>query len=278
MKTLLEIVNASATYLEERGVARSKREAEELIAALLGLSRIDIYLNFERPLVESELALCREAIKRRGKGEPWQYIVGHLSFAGAIIGVQSGVLIPRPETELLVEKVVVHAQGAKVLWDICTGSGCIAIALKKRLPDVSVLASDISEDALAQAHRSALRNEVNITFLQGDLFVPFEGQQADIIVCNPPYVSDDEYPHLQREVRDFEPSLALLGGKDGLFFYEKIAATLPAHLNSGGRAFLEIGHSQGAAILKIFESDVWAARDMEKDFSQQDRYLSLIKK
>jgi release factor glutamine methyltransferase len=277
MKTLLEVVTLASTYLKERGVERSKREAEEVIADCLNLKRIDLYLQFDRPLIEEELTKCREAMVRRGKGEPSQYISGKVFFAGVEIKVNPSVLIPRPETEFLIEKISETLSNSdlsgKTLFDLCTGSGYIAIALKKRFPTLQVVASDLSPQALQVAKENAAANGCDIQFLEGDLFAPFAGKKCDFFVCNPPYISESEYLGLSREVKDFEPRLALVGGKSGFEFYERISVDLKKYLVTGGRGWLELGTGQGEPVLSLFSKQGWEGCSVQKDLSLHDRYF-----
>lgn len=271
MKTLLEVVNAASDYFREKAIERPKREAEDLISFALGLKRIDIYLYYDRPLVEEELIKCREFIKKRMLGTPSQYIMGEVFFAGCKIKVTPAVLIPRPETEILVEmcaRVLAKENlEGKTLLDLCTGSGCIAIALKKRFPKLSVIASDISKNSLAIAKENAALNEVEIEFLEGDL----QMAPCDFFISNPPYISKKDYECLSKEVREYEPKEALLGGESGLEFYEKIAFLLPQFLASSGKGWLEIGFDQGEAVKKLFKQK----GTIEKDWAGHDRFLCI---
>jgi release factor glutamine methyltransferase len=280
MKLLLDVITASTDYLKAKGIVNARREVEELIAAALNLKRIDLYLQFDRPLVEEELVKCRDGIKRRALGEPAQYIVGEVFFYGVRIKVTPQVLIPRPETEILIDKVakILEKEGSaeKILWDMCTGSGYIAIALKKKFPQLHVVATDLSKEALAMAKENAKLNEVEITFLEGDLFAPVEGQQCNYFVCNPPYISKNEYDNLSKEVRDFEPKTALLGGVSGLELYERIAHDLDRFLRPNGIAWFEMGESQGEVLTQLFTQKGWQSL-VEKDWSQKDRFLTCKK-
>jgi len=255
MKTLLDVVLLSAAFLEKQGIERPRRSAEEVIADALGKKRLDLYLQFERPLDEEELSKCREAVKRRGSGEPAAYIAGKVDFAGVTLEVNRSVLIPRPETEILIEKMG-RVEG--ILWDVCTGSGAIGIALKKRFPDLTVVISDISPEALAVASRNADLNGVDVEILQGDLLAPFEGD-CDILVSNPPYVED--MAALSREVRDFEPKLALEGGYS---FYERLALEKERVRK---KIWLEIGARMGSRVKEIFGGGI-----VEPDWSGHDRF------
>lgn len=269
MKSLLEVVKATIDYFKEKGIA--KREAEDLICFALGIKRIDIYLNYDRPLVEEELIKCRELIKKRAQGIPSAYIIGEVSFAGCQIKVNSSVLIPRPETEILVEKcasfLAKENLEGKTLLDLCTGSGCLAIALKKRFPMLRVLASDISKEALQLARENALFNGVEIEFLEGDL----QMSSCNYFISNPPYISKKDYDNLAPTVRNFEPKEALLGGESGIEFYEKIADILPRFLHPEGKGWLEIGFDQGVAVKRLFNQNSL----IEKDWAGHDRFLIL---
>lgn len=277
MITLLEIIKRSASYLNEKGIVRARREAEEVIADALGVKRLDLYLQFDRPLTEQELPPLRQAIQRRSAHEPAQYIAGKVDFAGLELEVNPAVLIPRPETEILVEKIyqtlVKLPLADKTLWDVCCGSGCIGLALKKRLPELNVFLADLSEKALALAQKNSGNSAV--TFKQGDLFAPFEGMKCDFFVCNPPYISEENFHTLTPEVRDWEPKMALVSGTSGLEFYARIAKELKNYLNSGGSAWLEIGTGQGPSVKSLFESEGWRCH-FEQDWSGHDRFFYLF--
>ncbi len=177
--------------------------------------------------------------------------MGEVEFFGCKIKVDQRVLIPRPETEILVEMASKQMREG-VLWDLCTGSGCIGIALKKANPALSVTLSDLSPHALALAAENAKQNGVEVEILQGDLFFPFTQRKADWIICNPPYLSESEYANLTPAVRDFEPKLALVGGERGTEFYERFAKEVSGYLNSGAQLFFEIGATQGEALKILF--------------------------
>lgn len=247
MKTIGEVIQLSTSYLEQRKVERARRTAEDLLSHVLQAKRMDLYLQFDKPVVESELELLRNLLKRCSQGEPFEYVVGQVEFFHCLIQVDSRVLIPRPETEILVEMLSKKLKKG-VVWDVCTGSGCIGIALKKACPELDVTLSDISTDALALAASNARLNEVEVEILQGDLLEPFKGKKADFIICNPPYISSGEFLHLDPSVRNFEPHLALVGGERGVEFYERLERDLPPDAN----CFFEIGSGQGAQVNEIF--------------------------
>lgn len=281
MKSILEVINLSACYLEEGGIKRPRRAAEELIADVLGKKRVDLYLDHEIPLQEEQLQSIREAMVRRKKGEPAAYITGQVHFAGALINTTPAVLIPRPETEILVERISKTLENryfeGKTLWDMCCGSGCIGIALKRRFPSLNVVLADISPAALEVAAQNAECNDVEVIFQKSDLFAAFSGQVCDYFVCNPPYVSLGQFGSLSHEVRDYEPREALVAGPSGLEFYEKIAAALPSHLKPSGSGWLEIGSGQGEAVKKIFENAGWCHCRYEPDWAGHDRFFFLEK-
>lgn len=279
MKSLLEVLKLSTSYLEQRGIKNARRQAEEIISDALGLQRLELYLQFERPMVESELELCRERLARRAKGEPIQYIRGEVEFLDCSFRVTPSALIPRQETEILVDKIIHDLSkcdlNEKSLWDICCGTGCIGIALKKRFPNLTVVLSDISPEALQLAQENAKRNNVDVAFLKGDLLVPFAGKMTDYIVCNPPYVAENEYAGLDIEVRGHEPRLALIGGPTGLEFYERLAAELPRHMKPAGKVWFELGKGQGSAIQNIFNKLPAKVSRIEQDWAGHDRFFFL---
>jgi release factor glutamine methyltransferase len=279
MKTLGDVLNLSIQYLQDRKIVRPRRQAEDLLSQLLKLQRIELYMQFDRPLEEKELVVFREWLSRRGKGEPLDYIFREINFFNCLLDVDPSVLIPRQETEILLDKVCGILQpmdlNGKIAWDICCGSGCIGIGIKKKLPDLEVSVADISSAALAVAKRNIERNDLVINVIQGDLLEPFKGSKADFIFCNPPYISEDEYAALDHEVRAFEPKTALVGGPTGLEFYSRLANTLPDYLNPRGRVFFEIGHTQGQKVISLFSAACWKAKAIEKDWAGRDRFFFL---
>lgn len=269
MKTWLEVARLATDYLAKKGVPSPKLEAEWLVAGFLGRKRLDLYLEPERPMEEAELERLRVLLERRGKREPLQYLLGQVEFLGCTLEVNSHVLIPRPETEILADRIVKSVGGPAVLWDLCTGSGCLGIAIKKHRPELTVVLSDLSPEALAVAKRNAERNGVEVELRHGDLLAPFDGQRANYIVCNPPYVSEGEFRALEPEVREFEPKMALVSGPTGLEFYERLARELPKHLEPGGQVWLEMGPP---GLKELFSG---GEMRVENDFSGHNRFFSL---
>lgn len=279
MRTVLELLNLSTDYLRKRRIEHARRQAEELLGEALQTGRLGLYLQYDRPVTQSEVDLCREWLKRRGEGEPLSYIAGKTEFYTCSLELTPDVLIPRQETEILVDKIVKELSGqplaGKKLWDVCCGSGCIGIAIKKTLPELTISMSDIWPPAAELARKNAQANEIEVEVLVGDLLDPFIGQKADYIVCNPPYIAESELSELEIEVRDYEPKRALIGGKTGLEFYERLAQVLPGYLNPQGKVWLEIGKGQGEAIKGLFLAPYWHSHKIENDWAGHQRFFSL---
>lgn len=279
MKALLDILKLSTDYLEKKGVERPRRQAEEILSIVLKIPRLDLYLNYEKPLQEEELNRIRELLKRRGEGEPCQYLKGEVLFYNNRIQINHSVLIPRQETEILADLICkdldMESLSCKVFLDLCTGSGCLALAIKKNFPDLMVYGSDKSPEACHLAKQNALLNNLDIEFLEGDFFGPFEGKQTDFIVCNPPYVSESEWDQLEREVRDYEPKMALVAGADGLDFYRRLAIEVKNYINRPAKLYLEIGATQGELVKKIFCSQGMEKGRVVQDWSGKDRFFFL---
>lgn len=274
MKTVLDVLEATREYFDRQKLSHARRLSEEVLSAALGTKRLQLYLEHDRPLTEGELEKCRDFVRRKVKREPVAYMIGHVEFYHCQIEVSKEVLIPRSETEQLVDKIVADLKNrdlsGKCLWDVCCGSGCMGIALKKRFPELTVFLSDISPNALAVAKQNCLKNGVEITLLEGDLLNPFRGQQCDYLVCNPPYVAEEAYDGLEPEVRDWEPKLALTAGRLGLDFYQRLKADLPGYLRKSAKVWFEIGYDQGKYLIDLFKGG-----KVEKDYAGNDRFFSL---
>jgi release factor glutamine methyltransferase len=252
--TILKVLTWTRGYLAEKGVENSRLEAEWLLCEALGLDRVGLYVNFDKPLLDSELAACRSLVGRRARREPLQYILGSQDFYGLDFEVLPGVLIPRHDTETLVQEAVTRCPARAIVLDIGVGSGCIAVALARTCPDAHVYGVDFSPEALQLAQRNAERHGVTVTLVQGSLFEPFEGRKFDLIVSNPPYIPTEEIAGLQPEVRDYEPREALDGGPDGLDFYRSIIPAAPSFLEKGGWLLLEVGIGEAPDVTVIFEA------------------------
>jgi release factor glutamine methyltransferase len=251
---VLKILNWTKEYLAGKGVENPRLEAEWMLCEALSLDRVGLYLNFDKPLSESELAAYRGMVARRGKREPLQYILGSQEFMGLDFQVSPAVLIPRHDTEVLVSEGIKRGEAARSILDIGAGSGCVAIALAKALTGAEVCAVDISGEALAVARDNAQKNDAPVQFFQGSLLEPFAGRRFDMILSNPPYIPKAELATLQQEVRAFEPLGALDGGADGLDFYRAIVARAPEHLSAGGWLLFEVGAGQAPDVLALLQS------------------------
>jgi release factor glutamine methyltransferase len=279
--TVLEIIQRSAQFLAKRGVDSPRLQIELLLAQVLQMPRLNLYLDFERRLTTSELERVRNLVKRRGQREPLQHILGSASFCGLEIAVNPNVLIPRPETELLAERAWPFlksraAHGVPSALDFGTGSGCLAIALAMKCPMAKICAIDISPGALSVARENAVRHSVaeKIQFFESDGFsVLPANSRFDLIAANPPYIPSDAIDTLQPEVRDYDPRVALDGGKDGLDFFRRLAAEAAAHLNVGGRMMLEFGDDQGDVLRKLFAEHNWIVEAIEVDYTACARIL-----
>lgn len=282
MITIKEALDKCIVFFREKNLAHARKEAGIVIGDALGMKPLDLYINHERPLTEVEVEKCREAIIRRIKGEPNQYIRGLVDFYDCQFIVDKRVLIPRMETEILVDKIVEDLKEedleGKVLWDICTGSGCIGIAIKKKFPALKVTLSDLSGEALEVAAINAERNQVEVRILKGDLLAPFKGEKADFVVSNPPYVREDEYRNLAVEVKNFEPKMALVPGDTGLEIYRRFDRELPEFMKPGSHLWMEIGTGQGEQIVEIFSGENWENVWFEQDWSRQDRFFYASKR
>lgn len=279
MKTVRDILLLSAEYLQKKGIEQPRRQAEELLCDYLTMDRMTLYLNFDRPLNEDEVSGFRVRLKRRGDGEPIQYIHGKVEFYHCTFEINSAVLIPRQETEILVDKIVKILEKkdlkGKHLWDLCCGSGCIGITLKKKFPELTVTLADLSSQALEIAKKNAKLNGVEVHFVQGDLLTPFLGKKTDFFVCNPPYISEGAYKKLDREVKDFEPKMALTGGPIGSEFYERLAKELPLYLHPHGLVAFEMGFDQEEIVTNLFKNSFWKNFWIEKDYAGHPRFFFL---
>lgn len=253
--TVLKILQWTADYFAGKEIDSARLEAELLLAATLGLDRVGLYVNFERPLDSAELAAFRAQVQRRAKREPVQYILGETEFWSLPFNVSPAVLVPRADTEVLVEEALARIEGPARLLDVGTGSGAIAIALAHEKAEVQVTALDCSEAALAVARANADRNGVSerVAFLAGDLAALPAGP-FDLVVSNPPYIPSADLQQLMPEVRDHEPHLALDGGADGLAAYRQLAAQSGKILVPGGWLLVEVGIDQAAEVAALFKA------------------------
>jgi len=261
--TIVELLRWAADYFRDKGVSEPRASAEVLLANALGLSRLDLYLRHDQPLTPEELARFKTLVLRRRQGEPVAYITGHREFWSLDFLVSPAVLIPRPETEILVQAVleVLKTENRKPKTenrglDVGTGSGAVVIALARELPGMQWVAVDVSRAALDVARENARRHRVaqQIHFFQADLFAGLKpGFGFGAIVANLPYVPRGEWEQLPREIRSFEPPGALLGGEDGLDFIRLLAHRAPHYLRPRGWVALEVGAGQAPAVMELLE-------------------------
>lgn len=269
-----EILPIGIESLKEAGIADAEVDAFLLFEAVTGLRRTEYLLYPNKEIAEPQFDRYLELLLRRASHEPCQYIIGHCEFYGVDLLVNENVLIPRQDTELLVEKALLAAGSEADVLDLCTGSGAVAIALKAQRPDLKILASDISEAALKVAEENAKRNCCDIRFLRSDLFSEIDPEMRfDLIVSNPPYVTDAEYETLMPEVKDHEPELALKAGKEGLDIYRRLIAEAPSFLKPGGALAVEIGFSQAEAVSKLYEDAGFQTPRVFKDLAGLDRVV-----
>ncbi len=274
--TVLDLLKWTASYFAGKGIENGRLDAELLLAEILQLNRIGLYLNFDRPVQSDELAAFRALIERRARREPIAYILGRCEFWSLTFKVGPDVLIPRGDTETLVEAALqVLPQGGSLL-DIGVGSGAIALAIAHERPDAQVEGIDISPAALALATENAqtLGLAARVTLRQGDLFALNASRQYDVIVSNPPYIAAGEQATLMPEVRDFEPALALFAGDDGLDCYRALIPAAKGALRNSGYLLVEVGAGQAAAVAELLAVAGYAEIFTNRDLAGIDRVVA----
>lgn len=273
--TALEVLKAATGYLQKHGVENPRLNAEHLLAHVLGKQkRIDLYLEFDRPLGEKERAPLRELAKRRGNGEPLQHLLGTVEFCGHVFASDRRGLIPRPETEQLVELVLNTCPDELSLLDVGTGSGVIAASLALALPSSSMLASDISPDALSLASENITRHSLSdrVALVQSNLLEDIEGV-FDAIVANLPYIPSSDIPTLSKEVQH-DPLSALDGGPGGLDLVQRLVDSAGKHLSPGGLIALEIGHDQSDRVCTMLASHNYRDIAPHADYQGVQRFVT----
>jgi release factor glutamine methyltransferase len=281
---LLEWING---YFLKNGVDSPRLSAEMLLAHILKVKRIDLYVQFEKVVDDSHLAPLRGLVKRCGQHEPLAYLIGKTEFYSMEFSITKDCLIPRPETEMLVQRGIEFLrlrEGRQQVLDLCTGSGCVAVAVAKNHPAADVVATDISDAALSAAATNVGKHGLTarVKLLCGDLFAPIidglDSAGFDLITANPPYVSTAEYENLDKNVRDYEPKIALLAGPDGLDVYKRIVAEVDKFLKPGAALMMEVGFRQAGAIRKLLEDrGIFTRISVEKDFNNNDRLVIAVK-
>lgn len=277
---VLDLINWTTKYLQEKGFPSPRSDVEWLLMDVLNCSRVDLYTDFEKPVKQSELGIFKTLLKRRLAHEPVQYIIGETEFMGFPFQVNESVLIPRPETEILVEKAVDWLRKQPKTFyrviDIGAGSGCLGVSLARLAPHLELTLVDISEDALNVARKNARINKVTeqITCRQMDILTETPTEKFDLIVSNPPYIAVKELEHLQNDIQKFEPRTALVAGENGLIFYRRYAEFAKGWLVENGKIFLEIGGThQSKSVMNLFRGNNWSEISLHKDYADQDRLL-----
>ena len=287
--TILRLINWTSQYFSENGIENPRLDAEVLLAHSLRTNRLRLYLNYDKPILKGELREYKKLIKRRTRREPLQYITGYQEFWSLNLKVTKGVLIPRPETEILVEEALkTFPQNESFdktinILELGTGSGAVAIALAKELQRGSIVATDISDIAIKTARENAKVHglEEQITFLKGSLFEPVRERIGtfNLVISNPPYIPIEDFRDIQPEVRDFEPRISLNGGKEGLKFYRQILSQIGRYLAKDGWVILELGKGQAEKVTRLIElTGEFNPTSIVKDFSGIERVVKAQKR
>ena len=274
---VIDLINWAESYFKEKGFENPRSEIEWLLRAVLKCNRIDVYLRFEEPLSQSQLATLRSWVKRRLEREPLQYITGFCDFYGREFSVNEHVLIPRPETERLIDTALEKVKGldSPSILDIGAGSGCIATTLGLEIPGSTILGIDVSEDAIGIANKNKEKLEAeNVSFQKMNILEQQPEGEFDVLVSNPPYIPKGEMDGLMKDVKDFEPTVALTDQKDGLIFYKRFAEVGKEVVKSGGWIILEVGlEDHPSAVKNIFSESGFPDTELIKDYNGDDRVL-----
>jgi release factor glutamine methyltransferase len=277
--TIETVLRWATDDFRARGVDSPRLDAELLLGRALSCTRIQLIADAKRALETDELTRFRELVKRRRAREPTAYILGEREFYGRRFRVDRRVLIPRPDTETLVEVALERTRDRSMSMralDLCTGSGCVAITLARERPTSLVVATDLSEGALAVARDNALRlGAYNVAFREGDLFAAAgDGIRFDLVTANPPYIAVADLDSLQPEIRDYEPRLALAGGDDGLSVVRRIVTGARSHLAASGRLAIEIGYGEAPATAELFAAAGFGEIEIRRDYARIERVVS----
>jgi release factor glutamine methyltransferase len=293
--TIQKLLNWITEYLTERSIDSPRLSAELLLSGVLETERIELYTQFDKPVAEQQLDRLHDLVKRAGQDEPVAYLIGKTEFYSLELNITPDCMIPRPETELLTQRAIEFLRtrpGTVLVCDLCTGCGCIAVAIAKNFPDARIIATDICDAALNVAAENVEKHQLKdrIKLLHGDLFdpivpqldvdklVPNSDRGFDLIVCNPPYVSAAEYEKLDKNVKDYEPKSALFAGTDGLDIYRRLIEKADEFLKSDAALMLEIGYAQGRAVRELLEqTGAFAEIKIEKDLHDNDRIVIAYK-
>jgi len=274
---IIDLLNWAESYFKEKGFENPRTEIEWLLRAILKCSRMDVYLRFEEPLSKTQLATLRAWVKRRLEREPLQYITGSCDFYGREFSVDKHVLIPRPETERLIDIALEKLKGidSPSILDIGAGSGCIATTLGLEVPGSTVLGIDVSDDALGIANKNKEKLDAeNVSFQAMDILNTIPEGPFDLLISNPPYIPKEEMDGLMKDVKEFEPTMALTDEKDGLTFYKRFAEIGKELVKNGGCMILEVGlENHPNDVKKIFSESGYPETELIKDYNGDDRIL-----
>ena len=280
--TIARVLGFATDDFRKRNNPSPRLDAELLLTDALGIDRVRLVIESDRRLSDAEPGLYRSLIQRRRTGEPVAYILGRREFYGISFAVDRRALVPRPDTEMLVE-VALERTNARSMYgralDLCTGSGCVAVAFARARPTWRVTASDVSRDALGLAWENARRAGAafSLRVVEGDLFAPFDGERFELITANPPYIPSAELGELAPDIRDFEPRLALDGGADGLDVVRAVVRGASAHLEPNGVLALEVGYDQAPRATELFERAGFVEVRVQKDYGGHERVVSGIR-
>jgi release factor glutamine methyltransferase len=279
--TIQKLLNWITEHFTKKGIDSPRLSAELLLSCVLAMKRIELYTQFDKAVDKQQLDRLHELVERAGRNEPVAYLTGKTEFYSLELNITPDCMIPRPETELLVERAIEFLRtrpGKQFVCDLCTGCGCIAVAIAKNSPEATIIATDISDTALNIAAGNVEKHQLKdrIRLLCGDLFdafvPPLDVDKFDLIVCNPPYVSAAEFEKLDKNIKDYEPRLALFAGDDGLDVYRRIIDKADQFLRPDGALMLEIGFTQGRAIKELLEqAGTFTEIKIEKDHHDNDR-------
>jgi release factor glutamine methyltransferase len=286
--TIQKLLNWVTEYLKNKGIDAPRLSAELLLSHVLGLKRIELYTQFNKTVEQEQLSQLRELVRRAAQHEPIAHLTGKREFYSLEFEITRDCLIPRSETEMLVERAVEFLRkrnGEQFVCDLCTGCGCVAIAVARNFVNCKIVATDISNAALAVAQRNITKHGLanRLKLLSGDLFEPvipgLGPAKFDLIVCNPPYVSEPEFEKLARNIRDFEPRAALVAGADGLDVIKRIVEDAGKFLKPAAALMLEIGNDQGGPVRKLLENTaLFDYVTIEKDYNKLDRLAIAVTK
>ena len=281
--TVGRLIDWATPYLTKAGSSSARLDAEVLLACALHCQRVDLYLNWDKPLKSDERRCFKDFLGRRSTGEPVAYITGYREFFGNVFAVSPAVLIPRPDTEIIMERLIAefaNVPSKRRILDIGTGSGCLAVSTSLRFPDAQVEAWDVEEAALVVARKNAATLGANCDFRLVDALRCQSWDNCErfhFIISNPPYVTASEYVTLEKSIKNYEPKSALVGENDGLIFYENFASNGSRALAEDGKLLVEVGCEQGAVVRRLLESFGWRNVEIIQDYAKLDRAVIATK-